>query len=211
MRPIFQSMCKNLSVFRRGEAVSTAFSHPVGTVGTDETCLPFDEPAPLCTDRLRRLLNETASDAAPVILCIGTDRLIGDCLGPFLGTLLEKAAEDRLPVYGTLSNAVHALNLPEIYAQIKKKHPDRAVIAVDASLGSREQIGSVFVRSGSLRPGAGVRKALPEAGDISITGIVGTYGSQPYLNLQTVRLSTVAAMADKICGCILDVCLCHNI
>lgn len=204
MQAIIRSMRKNLSLLRQGTAVPSALPYPGGT---DETCLPSNKPAPLCPDRLRRLLDETGSCGAPVILCIGTDRLIGDCLGPFLGTLLERTAEDRLPVYGTLSDAVHALNLPDIYAQIKKKHPHRAVIAVDASLGSPEHIGSVFVRSGSLRPGAGVRKTLPEAGDISITGIVGACDSQPYLNLQTVRLSTIAAMAEEICSCILDACL----
>ncbi len=165
------------------------------------------ESAPLCKDRLRSLLDRSGSDAAPVILCIGTDRLIGDSLGPFLGTMLQKAARDRLPIYGTLAGAVHALNLQDISAQIKRKHPDRTVIAVDASLGSPEHVGSVFVRSGSLRPGAGVCKTLPETGDISITGIVGVYSSRPYLNLQTVRLATIAAMADEICGCILDTCL----
>lgn len=183
--------------------------NPERTGGTAfaPACPPSGGPAPLCPDRLRRLLDETGSGDAPVILCIGTDRLIGDCLGPFLGTMLERAAKGRLPVYGTLSDAVHALNLPNINEQIKKKHPHRAVIAVDASLGSPEQVGSVFVRSGSLRPGAGVCKTLPATGDISITGIVGACGSQPYLNLQTVRLSTIAAMADEICRCILDACL----
>ncbi len=197
MRTLFHSIKENLFVPRQ-----TGFSLP---------CPSSGEPALLCPDRLRLLLNEAGFDGTPVILCIGTDRLIGDCLGPFLGTLLEKAADGRLPVYGTLSCAVHALNLPDINTQIKKKHPGRAVIAVDASLGSSEHVGSVFVRSGSLRPGAGVCKTLPETGDISITGIVGAYGSQPYLNLQTVRLATIAAMADEICGCILDACLYHNI
>ncbi len=168
---------------------------------------PPEEPVPLSTDRLRKLLGQMDPGSAPVILCIGTDRLIGDCLGPFLGTLLEKAADGRIPVYGTLSGTVHALNLSEISEHIKKKHPNRVVIAVDASLGAPEHIGSVFVRSGSLRPGAGVRKELPAAGDIAITGIVGSCSAQPYLNLQTVRLSTIAAMADHICACILGACL----
>ncbi len=166
---------------------------------------PPAEPTPLCPDQLRRLLGE--ADAAPVILCIGTDRLIGDCLGPFIGTFLEKVSNGCLPVYGTLASTVHALNLPDINTQIKKRHPDRKVIAIDASLGAPEHIGSVYIRSGGLCPGAGVLKKLPKTGDIAITGIVGSYSPQPYLNLQTVRLSTIASMADQVCSCILDVCL----
>lgn len=144
---------------------------------------------------------------APVILCVGTDRVIGDCLGPLVGTTLERAAKGQLPVYGTLQNTVHALNLPETISQIKKKHPDRIIIAVDASLGDAKQIGTVFIRPGCLRPGAGVFKKLPEIGDISITGIANSESSRPYLDLQTARLSTVSAMADVISSCILEACL----
>lgn len=45
-----------------------------------------------------------------VIVCIGTDKCIGDCLGPLVGTmLLEKFIP--LPVYGTIKSPMHALNL----------------------------------------------------------------------------------------------------
>ena len=143
----------------------------------------------------------------PVILCIGTDRIIGDCLGPLVGTTLERTVKDQLPIYGTLQHTVHALNLPDTISQIKKKHPNRIVIAVDASLGDPNQVGGIFIRPGHLRPGAGVFKKLPEIGDISITGIANSESSQPYLDLQTARLSTVSAMADIICHCIVNACL----
>ena len=40
----------------------------------------------------------------PVILCIGTDRVTGDSLGPFVGTFLAAYTTSRdLPVYGCLS------------------------------------------------------------------------------------------------------------
>ena len=60
---------------------------------------------------------------------------------------------------------------------------------------------------GCLYPGAGVCKNLPGVGDIAITGIANSESTRPFLDLQTARLSTVSAMADRICGCILDVCL----
>ena len=211
MWTLFHSIRENKSAPRQSGSLALcpepAYEASLYNVSCTPAPLSSCETAPLCADRLRGLLDEIGSAATPVILCIGTDRLIGDCLGPFLGTLLERTAEDRLQVYGTLSQAVHALNLPDIITQIKRKHPNRPVIAVDASLGAPEHVGSVFVRSGSLRPGAGVRKELPKAGDISITGIVGALGAQPYLNLQTVRLSTISAMADEICECILGACL----
>lgn len=46
-----------------------------------------------------------------VFLCIGTDRLTGDCLGPYVGQQLLCNASEKVHVYGTLSHPVHALNL----------------------------------------------------------------------------------------------------
>ena len=146
-------------------------------------------------------------DALPVVLCIGTDRIIGDCLGPLTGSALLKAAKDRLPVYGSMQQTVHALNLQDTIRQIKKKHPNRCIIAVDASLGSCDQIGSIFVRPGRLRPGAGVHKSLPEVGDIAIVGIANNKTGLPWMDLQTARLSTVYRMAETVSSCILQACL----
>lgn len=142
---------------------------------------------------------------APVILCIGTDRLIGDSLGPMVGSLLVRSG-CPFPVYGTLTSPVHALNLPLYTRQIPSRHPGAPVIAVDASLGPDWRIGCISLRPHGLRPGAGVNKELDPAGDISITGITNTEGQHPYLSLQTARLSTVMEMAEEICACILGVC-----
>lgn len=167
-----------------------------------------NSPHPLELPYLENLLHTLSpEDVPPVILCIGTDRIIGDCLGPLVGTMLKRETGEKLMVYGTLQKTVHALNLSETIVQIKKKHPGRLVIAVDASLGASENVGSVFVRPRGLKPGAGVAKDLPVAGDIAITGIVGKESCRPYLDLQTARLSTIASMADTICDCILQACM----
>lgn len=162
-------------------------------------------PCPLNEASLSGLLCDFSDGLKPpVILCIGTDRLIGDSLGPLVGTLLERSGRCGFPVYGTLSDPVHALNIEEIHVKIKKKHPDSLVIAVDASLGAPCRVGCVSLRPGSLHPGAGVNKRLTAAGDISITGITGAETAHPYLALQTARLSTVMEMAEDICGCLLE-------
>ena len=46
-----------------------------------------------------------------VFLCIGSDRVTGDCLGPYIGHLLHPHETGHIFVYGTLSCPVHALNL----------------------------------------------------------------------------------------------------
>lgn len=133
-----------------------------------------------------------------VFLCIGTDRLTGDCLGPYIGRQLLEHTCGEIYVYGTLSHPVHALNLKEAAAFISRNHPEALVIAIDASLGQKKHLGYVTIGNGALYPGAAVRKELPPVGDIHITGIVNTAGMMEQLTLQTTRLSTVISLADKI-------------
>ena len=120
-----------------------------------------------------------------VFLCIGSDRVTGDCLGPYIGHLLTPHETGHIFVYGTLSSPVHALNLEKISSLIKKFHPHALVIAIDASLGQKKHLGYVTIGNGALYPGAGVQKNLPPVGDIHITGIVNTAGLMEHLTLQT--------------------------
>ena len=132
---------------------------------------------------------------------LGSDRVTGDCLGPYIGHLLHPHETGHIFVYGTLSCPVHALNLEKTSSLITRLHPHALVIAIDASLGPKKHLGYVTIGNGALYPGAGVQKDLPPVGDIHITGIVNTAGIMEQLTLQTTRLSTVVALADVIaCG-----------
>lgn len=134
-----------------------------------------------------------------VLLCIGSDRATGDCLGPIIGYKLSKVQQPGFHVYGTLSEPVHAKNLDETLLKIHQLHPTAAIIAVDASLGSSRHVGFITLGSGSLSPGIGVEKELPPVGDIFITGIVNISGVLNHMVLQTTKLGTVMQLADFIC------------
>ena len=134
-----------------------------------------------------------------VILCIGTDRSTGDCLGPLVGHKLSSNYFLKdIRIYGTLTNPVHAKNLKENVDIIYKSIPDPYIIAIDASLGKCENIGKINLYKGPLYPGAGVNKDLLPVGDISITGIVNISGFMEYIVLQNTRLSIVMQLADTI-------------
>jgi len=144
-----------------------------------------------------------------VLLCIGSDRVTGDSLGPLIGYKMEvyknyfttnfrRNNYRKLHLYGTLDNPVHAMNLKETIEKIKLLHPNSPVIAIDASLGNTKYIGCVTIGVGPLHPGTGVHKDLPAVGDIFITGIVGTAGMLEQMVLQTTRLSIVMSLADAI-------------
>ena len=145
-------------------------------------------------------------DRELVWVCIGTDRVTGDSLGPFVGTMLTEAGVPN--VYGTIDHPVHALNLAETLERIKEAHPDACIVAIDACLGKAKSVGSMELRDGALEPGTGIGKVLPSVGDYHIVGVVNVgdfmVGSfMEYMVLKNTRLSLVIQMAKSITDFIL--------
>lgn len=142
------------------------------------------------------LLNAGIEARTPVILCIGTDRATGDCLGPLVGTELANY-HPRYKVIGNLQSPVHALNLRSTLDELYKNIENPFIIAVDASLGNAKHIGKITLSNCPIVPGKGVHKKLPSVGDISITGIVSQAGQSPSI-LQSTRLYMVMQLAKCI-------------
>lgn len=162
-------------------------------------CNAFEKDASI---KLRKQLQHTIrKTGCPieniVILCIGTDRATGDCLGPLVGDYLMESLPE-IPVYGTLKNPVHAINLEDTIRQIYKKYSHPFIIAIDASLGVPEHIGYATLSLKPLLPGKGVNKKLPAIGNLSITGIVNVAGFPNSVLLQSTRLHTVMTLANCI-------------
>ena len=170
--------------------------------GTPRTKINLEDPlaaVKIGWDLAGRLDKNGSSSGRPkILLCIGTDRSTGDCLGPLVGTKLSGRGQDFFHVYGTLEQPVHASNLKQKLEEIGRHYENPLVIAIDACLGSLENVGCVNIGDGSLQPGAGVNKNLPAVGEIHITGIVNVGGFMEYLVLQNTRLNLVMRMADLI-------------
>lgn len=137
-----------------------------------------------------------------VLICIGSDRATGDCLGPIVGHKLRfherYFTKKGFHVYGTLEKPVHAKNLEASIHFIQLYHPGALIIAIDASLGVANHVGYITLGEGSLCPGVGVDKNLPSVGDIFITGIVNLSGFGSQMLLQTTHLNLVMQLADFI-------------
>ncbi|RXT14793.1 spore protease YyaC [Ammoniphilus sp. CFH 90114] len=157
---------------------------------------------PLLGSKIKERLEKSPEYENLIILCIGTDRCTGDCLGPLVGMLLEKQNLIYPEVWGTLEKPVHALNLKEAVHKLALQ-PNPLVIAVDACLGLSQHVGDVQVVDGPLRPGLGVKKVLPSVGDFHIKGIVNASGFLDSIVLQNTRLHTVMQMAQVISDSIL--------
>lgn len=151
------------------------------------------------------------------VICIGTDRMTGDCLGPMVGSRLFSLCPVSLtdspqlfPVYGTLKQPIHAMNLLKVIPDIKKTHPHHSFIVVDATVGPKKNIGKVSITPGPLCPGEGLGKSLPSIGNISVTGIVGAVDDVPELTLPYTRLYRVDLLAEFISLCIWK-CISRNL
>lgn len=138
-----------------------------------------------------------------IVVCIGTDKCIGDCLGPLVGTFLKKS-NFPYPVVGTLDEPAHAVNLDSIIKHIDAKYKNPFIIAVDACLGHSDYIGDIQIKSGPVRPGKGVGKALPYIGDISIIGVVDSVDASDIFSIRTIRLNLIMNMAEVIYSALLE-------
>ncbi|SCI34874.1 MULTISPECIES: spore protease YyaC [unclassified Romboutsia] len=141
---------------------------------------------------LKDIINENT-----IVICIGTDRAIGDALGPLVGTML-KNSDFKYPVYGTLDNPIHALNIYESIEEIKNLHPKGEFLAIDACLGAKNSIGNIQIRKGPILPGKGVGKKLPQVGSYSIVGIVDKIDESNRFSFNNVRLSFVLELSETI-------------
>lgn len=150
-------------------------------------------------DTLSNYIKPIVQSKRPIVLlCIGSDRSTGDSLGPLIGHKLRFLSRDNFFIYGSLESPVHAKNICEIIEEIKIKHKNSYIIAIDACLGSVQNIGKICVEEKPIAPGSAVNKDLPNVGDLSITGIVNISGMLEFMVLQNTRLHVVMELADII-------------
>jgi len=163
----------------------------------------LDSMSKECTFKLRDVISQyiypIANSSRPiVVLCIGTDRSTGDSLGPLVGNKLKFLIRNKVHIYGSLECPVHAKNLCETIDEINFTYTNPYIIAIDACLGSLQNVGKIIVEEKPLSPGAAMNKDLPKVGDLSITGVVNIAGAFEFMVLQNTRLFTVMTLADAI-------------
>ncbi|MBQ8658165.1 MAG: spore protease YyaC [Clostridia bacterium] len=141
----------------------------------------------------------TGLNSSPVVVCVGSDLAIGDCLGPITGSMLKRKTQGLSTfIYGTLSAPVTAKEIRYMRKFLKETHPKTPVIAVDAAVGGEGDIGLIKISDSPLRPGAGANKNLGTVGDLSVMGIVAEKSVANYALLNQTRLNLVYKMSEII-------------
>ncbi len=136
-----------------------------------------------------------------IFLCIGTNRVIGDCFGPLVGSKLKHyfSQEENVEVIGDIENIVSLKNVYSIINQIQEQ--EAFVIAIDAALSCNNKIGTIIVNQNKMNIGSGINKRNLYIGDISIKGIVAKDFKNPKHNfntLQNMPLSVIIDMAECV-------------
>lgn len=144
-------------------------------------------------------LKSVAGDNLPVFVCIGTDAVSGDSLGPLIGTLLERKLRGKTYIFGTLERPLTARDVNAAAELIKKICPFGNIIAIDAAVGRKEEVGEVRISDSPVKPGLGVNKSLRAVGDVSIVGIVDER-KESGGSLGLVRFSLVYKIAEIVAG-----------
>lgn len=160
----------------------------------------------IVAEKLKEIVGDAIlSERTPVFLCIGSDRYVGDSLGPLVGTMLEESGFS-FPVYGTLAEPIHAFNLKGTLKEIRKQYKKPFIIGIDALVGEKEEVGHVIFKEGPLTPGKALEKILPQVGDCHFVGVVNYIDPLPASQfLNDTRLYTVMTLAKAIVSVILKV------
>jgi putative sporulation protein YyaC len=143
-------------------------------------------------------MNTNKLISKPVILCVGTNSVIGDSLGPKVGDLLIKRYNIDAFVYGKTSLPVNGLNYSQYLIHIKNHHPDSIIIAVDACLGTKCEIGKIKYTFNGLRAGAALNKKLDRIGHLTILGIVAEKSNNNLDSLIKANALVIDSLSDKI-------------
>lgn len=143
-----------------------------------------------------------------LFVCIGNGKIIGDSLGPLIGTVLEKNKRliqnnVNIDVIGTFENPILYCNVEKFIKNIDSQDYSEIVI-IDSALGSKENIGKVVITPAEILIGVGVNRGRRVKGDIILKGVVGiNYNniSRNLIELESVETKQV----EKIAGKMLDI------
>lgn len=139
----------------------------------------------------------------PIIVCIGSDLVLGDSLGPLVGTFLRQKKVGAY-VYGTLNQPITAKEVEYARRYLKEIHPDSMIIAIDAAVGESDDVGLIKVSDRGIKPGLGVNKNLGVIGDVGIIGVVAVKSLKNYSLFNLTRLNLIYRMAEVIAKAIAD-------
>jgi putative sporulation protein yyaC len=133
-----------------------------------------------------------------LFLCIGDSNIVGDSLGPLIGSFLEenKYKYKNIKVAGTIENPIRYKDIDKI-----KRERNQHIIVIDSALGNEKNVGKLLINDSYLNAGTSINLGKKIDGDIIIKGIVGkNYNNERlnYIELKRVKYETINEIASRI-------------
>lgn len=133
-------------------------------------------------------------------LCIGTDRVTGDSLGPIVGSNIQKFIDSKkisnIEVIGNLEKNLNNTNIEEYTEKLED-----IIIVIDSAISNTYDIGQIIIDEKNIK----AREALDNGKDINsninIKCIVAKNFENDetnFLMLQNVKLGIVLNLAEKV-------------
>lgn len=160
------------------------------------SCCVFEEEySKNCIAQSLKECNE--NKLLPIFVCVGSDLILGDSLGPLVGTLLKNKGINNY-IYGTLATPITAKEVNYLNEYLNGVHKNTVFISVDAAVGNENDVGLIKICNKGLKPGLGVNKNLKTVGDISIIGVVAEKSINNRSLFYMTRLNLIYKMARII-------------
>lgn len=122
-----------------------------------------------------------------VFLCVGTNKIIGDAIGPIIGDKLKCIENDFTKVYGTTQNTLNFSNAQEIIEKIYKEQKKPFLVTIDAALGNKKEVGTIFIGNGLIKLGNALEKNICFYSNVNIKCVVGNYFLNKKQNIEELR------------------------
>ncbi len=167
---------------------------------TCQNSTKIDEDCDVIDNLISAIFRDIMVDREIVIVCFGTMAIIGDSIGPRVGTLLKSMSIPAF-VYGDEEHTINGKNMNAWIDFITRVHAGALILAIDASLGARDKIGDIIIRPDGVCPAA-VKGSKQRFGDIGILAIVGENTTQPVMSLLTQTPLYIEELAKKTANCV---------
>ena len=138
-----------------------------------------------------------------IFLCIGTSKIIGDSIGPVIGSRLKEVENEIVQVYGTTDNMVNFINAKEIIESIYSGYEKPYIITIDSTLSNSKEKGDIVLGKGYIKIGKALEKSICFYSNANINCVVGENRKTENDNLKelkTVESERVLKLSQIVCS-----------
>lgn len=133
----------------------------------------------------------------PVVLCLGTNKVLDDSLGPMVGSMLKKMNYEGF-VYGTMDAPITSQNLRQALLFLRATHKNKKILIVDASTTSHlERIGKIVLAK-EYKPFNETLYSLNVQADYFLFGVCSLH-KKHFKTIFNAKLNIVQKLCKTIC------------